>query len=281
MGVATGTFQYTNGSPVANGQWQFKLSQDSILVNATAVCVAPRLISGNLDTLGAMTATFAFNDVLSTAAGLSTCYQLTIKDLGGAQVWNECYVLTGTSANINLIPPAGRSGCTGIPITVTSGAGTLTGSGASPFVAVWTAATVLASAPSIQDGGAGSGVTISIPNAPASTAGADVNIQAGTAITSGELGGNVELAPGTASTPSLTQNGRAGVGRAGCVWYFSNTIFANLATPRGDPSSTNGACIFCSDAKGPQDSVSWGSVAAGTGTGALLRYDGSNWLVIG
>src|SRR5580692_11119219 len=100
MGVATGVFQYTTGVPVASGKYQWKLSQDAILVNATAVCVAPRLIDGNLDTLGAMTATFAFNDVLSTAAGLTTCYQLTVKDVGGGQVWNECYTLTGTSANI-------------------------------------------------------------------------------------------------------------------------------------------------------------------------------------
>jgi len=117
MGIATGQFLYTNGSPVANGLYQWKLSQDAIEFGGTTACIAPPLIIGNLDTNGNMTATFAFNDVLSTTAGLSTTYQLTVKDLGGGQVWNERYYLTGTAANINTIPPGGSGIIVTTPVT--------------------------------------------------------------------------------------------------------------------------------------------------------------------
>lgn len=104
MGVATGTFQYPNGSPVASGQYQWKLSRDAI--EYSIACVAPILFSGMLDTNGNMTATFLFNDVLSTSCGASTNYQFTVKAPGGGQVWNEMYYLTGTAANLNLIFPS-------------------------------------------------------------------------------------------------------------------------------------------------------------------------------
>lgn len=42
-----------------------------------------------------------------------------------------------------------------------------------------------------------------------------------------------------------------------------------------------GNLVFASDARGPQDGATWGSTAVGSGTGALLRYSGSVWLVIG
>jgi hypothetical protein len=103
MGVATGTFTYPNGSPVANGVYQWKLSSDAIENGTTCVC--PPLFSGYLDVSGNMTATFLFNDVLGTAYGTDTTYQLTIKDNGGRQVWNENYYLTGTAANINQVLP--------------------------------------------------------------------------------------------------------------------------------------------------------------------------------
>lgn len=77
------------------------------------------MFSGSLDTNGNMTATFDFNDVLSTNTGLTTYYQLTIKDSGGGQVWNEFYYLTGTAANLNLIPPLGNPPGT-VPLTVTA-----------------------------------------------------------------------------------------------------------------------------------------------------------------
>lgn len=105
MGVATGTFQYPNGSPVANGIYQWKLSGDAVLISGSS-CVAPTLFSGALDPNGNMTATFAFNDVLTTTCGLSTTYQFTVKGNGGGQIWNENYFLTGTAANLNTIPPA-------------------------------------------------------------------------------------------------------------------------------------------------------------------------------
>lgn len=118
MGVCTGKFQYANGSPVANGLYQFKLSQDAIQVNTA--CIAPALISGNLDSSGNMTATFLFNDVLSTSAGATTAYQLTVKSSGGSQVWNENYYFTGTSANVNLILPSGTPSTFLVGVATTS-----------------------------------------------------------------------------------------------------------------------------------------------------------------
>ena len=119
MGVATATFQYPNGSPVASGLYQFKLSSDAIEFSATSVCIVPPVIKGVLDTNGNLTSTFAFNDVLSTTAGVNTTYQLTVKDIGGGQVWNESYYLTGTAANLNLIPPGG-SGPPLLTVTATT-----------------------------------------------------------------------------------------------------------------------------------------------------------------
>src|SRR5271157_281352 len=103
MGVATGVFQYPNGSPVANGAFQWKLSSDAI--QQGTACVCPPLFGGSLDLNGNMTATFLFNDVLVTAYGTNTTYQLTVKAVNGGQVWNENYYLTGTAANINTILP--------------------------------------------------------------------------------------------------------------------------------------------------------------------------------
>jgi hypothetical protein len=40
-----------------------------------------------------------------------------------------------------------------------------------------------------------------------------------------------------------------------------------------------GNTIWCTDAKGPQDSATWGSIAASGGSGSLLVYDGTNWRV--
>ena len=110
MGVATGTFTLPNGSPVANGLYQWKLSQDTICT-VTSACICPPLFYGNLDTNGNMTATFLFNDVLTPSG---STYQLTVKGNAGQQVWNEIYYLTGTAANLNNIPPGGGS-------TITSG----------------------------------------------------------------------------------------------------------------------------------------------------------------
>lgn len=105
MGVVTGTFRYANGSPVTMGLYQWQLSQDA--AQTASACISPILFTGYLDTSGNMTATFAFNDVLTTTATSLTSYQLTIKNLGGVQVWNQFYTLTGTAAiNLNTIPPS-------------------------------------------------------------------------------------------------------------------------------------------------------------------------------
>jgi hypothetical protein len=114
MGVVTGVFTYANGSPVANAPYQWKLSGDAIEFTGTSACIAPPIISGYTDANGNLTTTFAFNDALSTSAGLSTYYQLSVKAQNGGQVWNEYYFLTGTAANLNIIPPAG------IPVVVTT-----------------------------------------------------------------------------------------------------------------------------------------------------------------
>jgi len=124
MGVVTGVFQFANGSPVANASFQWKLSGDAVLFSGTAACVAPPVISGTLDANGNMTSTFAFNDVLSTTAGASTTYQLSVKARNGGQVWNETYYLTGTAANLNIIPPGGSPQVT-VTATAATGSGGL------------------------------------------------------------------------------------------------------------------------------------------------------------
>jgi hypothetical protein len=119
VGIVTGTFTLPNGSPAANALYQWKLSGDAI-ATSTSAAIVPTLFTGNLDTNGNMTATFLFNDALSTSAGLSTTYQLTVKAQTGAQIWNENYQLTGTAANINTIPPAGSTVSLN-PVTVVTG----------------------------------------------------------------------------------------------------------------------------------------------------------------
>jgi|SRR5580704_11465869 hypothetical protein len=96
MGVVTGVFQMPNGSPVASGLYQWKLSQDTI--ELSVACICPSLFTGYLDTSGNLTATFLFNDAMLPNP---TTYQLTIKAQGGAQVWNAVYNLTGTAVNLN------------------------------------------------------------------------------------------------------------------------------------------------------------------------------------
>lgn len=103
MGVATGTFQYPNGSPVASGIYQWRLSTYAIALGSA--CISPQLFSGTLDANGNMTATFQFNDAITTAAGTNTTYQLTVKTPQGGEVWNQNYYLTGTAANINTVAP--------------------------------------------------------------------------------------------------------------------------------------------------------------------------------
>jgi hypothetical protein len=105
-GNVTGQFILPNGTPVANGTYQFSLNAAAA---GTAVCVAPTLIAGQLDTAGNLDATLFFNDELNTFFGYNTFYQLTVKDVTGKQVWNNKYYLTGTAANLNLIAPLGNS----------------------------------------------------------------------------------------------------------------------------------------------------------------------------
>lgn len=123
------------------------------------------------------------------------------------------------------------------------------------------------------------------PSSLGNTAG-DAELVGGAGSDTNASGGNVYLSPGRGN----------GTGKNGAVkiyyqsatsvlapLYLSSVTFANLTAPSVDPitSSTHGALVFCSDAKGPQDSITWGSTAAGSGTGALLRYNGSNWTVVG
>jgi hypothetical protein len=104
-GTVTGTFQFPTGTPVANGKYQFKLSADAVKISVA--CNVPTLVSGTLDANGNLNTSLTFNDELQTVFGLTTTYQLTIKDVAGRQVWNEKYYLTGTAANLNTITPTG------------------------------------------------------------------------------------------------------------------------------------------------------------------------------
>ena len=106
LGTVTATFLYGNGSPVANGVYQWKLTADAL--DQTIACMVPSIIGGTLDANGNMSATLVFNDQLLTATGYTTKYQLTVDAPNGPQVWNETYQLTGTAANLNLIPPSGH-----------------------------------------------------------------------------------------------------------------------------------------------------------------------------
>lgn len=65
--------------------------------------------------------------------------------------------------------------------------------------------------------------------------------------------------------------------------YFSRIDFGSLAAPATGGlvalASGKGAALWCTDCRGPQDSATWGSVAASGGTGSLIIYDGTNWRV--
>jgi hypothetical protein len=117
--------------------------------------------------------------------------------------------------------------------------------------------------------------------------GGSVVIQAGASISGPGLAGNVLLEPGFSST-TYGGEGTVSIGitsgyEGAMPFYLGVVTFANLFTPPSDPVnfSTHGALLNCTDCKGPQDSVSWGSTAVGSGTGAVLKYTGSAWIVIG
>jgi len=111
--------------------------------------------------------------------------------------------------------------------------------------------------------------------------GGSVNISAGNTSAGGSAsGGDIILSSGTSGSGTLTRNG--GVALVGGVTYVNPINFANLATPKIIGGvGPKGAIVFAQDAKGPQDGATWGAIAAGSGSGALVRYDGTNWRVIG
>jgi len=121
---------------------------------------------------------------------------------------------------------------------------------------------------------AGAGTAAGVP-------GGDAKVIAGNG-GSTAAGGNVYLQAGQSANPAT---GPFGV--ITCVegvFYFTALTFSNLpAPPPNNPETINnhGATVFCTDAKGPQDGATWGSAAAGSGTGALLRYTGAGWIVVG
>lgn len=135
--------------------------------------------------------------------------------------------------------------------------------------------------------GSATGASVQTFGATSAGAGGDLDLFAGTA-SGAHVGGNVVLGPG----PNISGNPvAAGViyvatrsSLTGLVTYLGNVtegVVPSPPTANPDSSSTKGALIFCTDAKGPQDGATWGSVVVGSGTGALLRYTGSAWIVIG
>jgi len=165
------------------------------------------------------------------------------------------------------------------------GGGGVSGSGTVNTIPKWTGSTTLGDSTTLTDDGSTlhytgnmqlDGGIIQTPSVSGSPT--DVTLFAGSS--SASNGANVVLDPGTGSTVNLTHNGRVSV-RPQCAFYFGILNFSQLATPRGNPSNTFGAFVYCSDAKGAADGAAWGSTAAGSGSGALLRYTGSNWIVIG
>ena len=115
--------------------------------------------------------------------------------------------------------------------------------------------------------------------------GGNAFIHAGGA-TSG-TGGTVFLVPGSGA--AIGANGNitigAGTGTTNFVFYLGQSTVTNLPSPPPQnvyTSSSVGAMIFASDAKGAADGAAWGSVAVTGGNGAIVRYShAATWIVVG
>ena len=113
--------------------------------------------------------------------------------------------------------------------------------------------------------------------------GGDVYLHAGGASAGGQPAGNILLGAGQGA--AIAGNGTiqigVGTGSTANPFYEGTTVFANLGSLAQSTYSFNtvNAAIWCSDCLGAADGAVQGSVAVGSGTGADVINDGSNWRV--
>jgi hypothetical protein len=174
-----------------------------------------------------------------------------------------------------------------IPPPPSGGGATITGSPITGTFPIWTGASSIGNSNLIDDGSelvytnSGNNVTI---NGTSLVFSSSVTIQAGNPGTTQSL--NFQAAHGSGVNNTITLNGNFAFGGGPSSpphgFFIPQILSAALATPRVNPSGvTKGCIVFCSDAKGAADGATWGSTATGSGNGAILRYTGSAWIVIG
>lgn len=101
----SGTFQYPNGSRVANGKLYLRLSQDAQITNGGGQLTGGTYVVVNLDTNGSIPAGTSIwgNDNLIPTG---TTYKCSVTSPGGALVWGlETVSITGSSFNFNSFAP--------------------------------------------------------------------------------------------------------------------------------------------------------------------------------
>lgn len=93
--TVTGTWQFPDGSAVANGTLYLQLTQDANVVSTGQI--APRIVQITLDATGSIpAATVVFANDELTPSG--TLYQVAVTQQGGGRVYGpELYSITGTS----------------------------------------------------------------------------------------------------------------------------------------------------------------------------------------
>lgn len=124
--VITGTWVYSDGTPVAGGRLFFKLSQDAAALGTSQI--APQLISFTLDNTGSIPANskIYFNDELTP---VGTTYTVSVVEHGGGLVWGaESVSIVGTSFNLNNAQPTTQNVMlANVVLTNPSSAQTITG----------------------------------------------------------------------------------------------------------------------------------------------------------
>jgi len=103
MKPISGTFQYSDGTPVAGGSVWMKLPQDAVVLGTAQI--APQWVRKILDNTGSLPANtlVVFTDELSPS-GLT--YTVSVVAPGGGLVWGaESIPITGASFNLNTAVP--------------------------------------------------------------------------------------------------------------------------------------------------------------------------------